>query len=598
VNIKLSFVGANPHPRIEPFHRLATHISYFLGSDMTKWHADVPVWGGVRYVDLYPGIDLELSGEDGKWQPRLIPQPGADVSAVRLRLEGSQDGVQETGDLALLRAYPFNPLPASVNSLPDTLTALLYSTFLGGSDYDVGAGVAVDASGAVYLTGHTRSTDFPTSTGAFTTTYGGGTLDAFVVKLSPEGNGQQDLIYATFLGGSDRDGGMGIAVDASGRAIVAGLTASADFPTTPGAFQTYFREGYYDNFITKLNSTGSALDYCTYLGGSGWDVSYGPALDANGAAYLTGYTTSSDFPVTSGAFQPSLHSTSDAFITKLSPDGSALSYSTYLGGNDYNYGDAGLGIAVDAGGAAYAVGYTTAADFPTTSGAYQTAFGGWTDAWVAKLNPAGNGQADLVYSTYLGGSDFDHGYSVTVDASGAAYVIGETDSTDFPAMWGYYHGATDAFVTKLNPQGSDLLYSLFLGGSDFDYGRDVAIDGEGNAYLTGSTASLDFPTTPGAFQPGSQGGRDGFVTRLSSAGVQILYSTYLGSNNTDYPLRIAIDVQGVAYITGGTDSRTFPVTVGAFQTTHGGGEDDAFLTQLALVPLAKQVYLPLVQHDH
>jgi hypothetical protein len=212
VNIKLSFVGANPHPRLEPFRRLDTHMSYFLGNDPARWHADVPVWGGVRYRDLYPGIDLELSGEDGRWQPRMIARSGADLSVVRLRLEGAGDAVQETDDPDVLRAYPFHPFPQSADRLPTSPTDLLYSTYLGSGGLDRGHAIAVDASGAAYVTGETWSFDFPTTPGAFQPQYGGGWCgpwpyvepcpDAFVAKLNPSGSA---LVYATYLGGTGGD---------------------------------------------------------------------------------------------------------------------------------------------------------------------------------------------------------------------------------------------------------------------------------------------------------------------------------------------------------------------------------------------------------
>jgi len=405
---------------------------------------------------------------------------------------------------------------AFVTKLNPTGTALIYSTFLGGSDFDTGVGIAVDASGNAYVTGSTASTNFPTTAGAFQTTLagpGGGSLtDAFVTKLNPTGTA---LVYSTYLGGRDFDNGEEVAVDAAGNAYVTGRTSSTDFPTTVAAFQTTSAGGG-DAFVTKLNSTGSALVYSTFLGGAeSSDGGFGIAVDALGNAYVTGLTNSTDFPTTAGAFQTTIGSTQSAFVTKLNPTGSALVYSTYLGGSG---GAEGTGIAVDAAGNAYVTGDTNSTDFPTTAGAFQTTSSGGTDAFVTKLNPAGSA---LVYSTFLGGSSFDQGSGIAVDASGDAYVTGRTFSTDFPTTEDGFQttfgGARDAFVTKLNPTGSALVYSSYLGGSSLDQGSGIAVDARANAYVTGVTLSTDFPTTGDAFQTTLGGSTDAFVAKLSFA---------------------------------------------------------------------------------
>jgi hypothetical protein len=273
---------------------------------------------------------------------------------------------------------------AFVSKLNAAGSALLYSTYLGGSGNNAGpgvfpplylSGIAVDASGNAYVTGTTYSTDFPVTQNAFQTT-SAGSADAFVSKLNATGSA---LLYSTYLGGIGDDYGFGLAVDTSGNTYVTGGTLSVDFPTTPGAFQTTFG-GYIDAFVTKLNDTGSALAYSTYLGGSANDAGSGVAVNASGSAYVAGYTYSSDFPTTPGAFQTSLHPYQDAFVSKLNAAGSALVYSTYLGGNGawQSLGDQGNGIAVDDSGSAYVTGYTASSDFPTTPGAFQTVFGGAT----------------------------------------------------------------------------------------------------------------------------------------------------------------------------------------------------------------------------
>ncbi len=356
--------------------------------------------------------------------------------------------------------------------------------------------------------------------------------------------------------------------------------------------------------MTKLNATGTALIYTTYLGGSGTDGAAGIAVDGAGNAYVTGTTDSADFPTTTGAYQTNYaggNQTSytngyDAFVTKLNATGTALLYSTYLGGSGDDFG---YGIALDSSGNGYITGTTTSTDFPTTAGAFQTFNGGVgngnsEECFVAKLAADGT---TLVYSTYLGGSyGLSSASSVAVDSSGNAYVTGETWDTDFPVTTGAFQtglaaGSGQAFVAKLNADGTALIYSTFLGGSQFtasthyidNPGNGIAVDGLGNAYITGATASTNFPTTTGAYRT-SYGGdsADAFVTKLNAAGTALIYSTYLGGNGDDYGAGIALDSFGNAYVTGYTGSTNFPTTAGAYRTSSGGGAagtDDAFVAK-------------------
>ena len=332
-------------------------------------------------------------------------------------------------------------------------SAFVYSTYLGGHNLEYGQGIAVDSAGNAYVTGVTYSTDFPITPGAFQTVCGdmGYQCDygsAFVSKLNSAGSA---LVYSSYLGGSNYEYGSGIAVDSAGSAYVTGVTYSDNFPTTPGAFQTTCNGGsncsqFGDAFVTKINPTGSALVYSTYLGGSGGDGGSGIAVDSAGNAYVTGGTGSTDFP-TMNPLQPAYGGGGDAFVSKINSVGSALVYSTYLGGSG---GDGGSGIAVDSAGNAYVTGGTGSTDFPTTN-AGQPAYGGSGDAFVSKINSAGSA---LVYSTYLGGSGGDGGSGIAVDSLGNAYVIGSTSSTDFPTMdplQPKYGGNYDAFVTKITP---------------------------------------------------------------------------------------------------------------------------------------------------
>jgi hypothetical protein len=393
----------------------------------------------------------------------------------------------------------------------DPVGNLVYATYLGGSRGDGGTGIAVDSTGSAYVVGITYSPDFPATAGAFDTTMNGG--DIFVAKLHPSGSA---LEYSTFLGGQGSAAqslngfNNDIAVDAVGSAYVTGLTDPPDFPTTPGAFDTTPKSG----FVAKLNPAGSALEYSTFLGGTGGTVPLALAIDGSGSAYVTGFTAAFDFPTTPGAFDRTRSGPLDAFVTKLNPAGSALEYSTLLGGFS---DDQGNGIAVDSSGNAYITGASESVDLPTTPCAFDRTRGGFEDAFVAKLNPSGTA---LVYSTYLGGAalGFESGYGIAVDASGSVAVAGATRAADFPvtpdAFDATVGGVLDGFVAKLNPSGL-VTYATFLGGSADDLIVDIAFDVLGGAYLVGGTSSSDFPTTLGAFDLALGGPRDAFVTKMT-----------------------------------------------------------------------------------
>jgi hypothetical protein len=400
---------------------------------------------------------------------------------------------------------------AFVTKLDASGSALAYSTYLGGNGYDEGAAIAVDGNGSAYVTGQTQSGNFPTTPAAFDTTHFG-FRDAFITKLDPSGSA---LAYSTYLGGAPDDEGFGIAVDASGNAYVTGRTRSPGFPTTPSAFDRRFNGGFYDVFVTKMDATGSAALYSTYLGGADWDEGVAIAVDEAGDAYVTGRTVSANFPTTAGAIDRSLAGYEDAFVTKIRMSESALAYSTYLGGDSF---DEGFGIAVDGSGSAYVSGFTFSSDFPTTAGAFDRTHDG-SDAFVSKLDSLGAG---LVYSTYLGGTSADDASGVDVDGNGRAHVTGRTVSLDFPTTQDaldrtFNGGSWDAFVTTLDAAGSGLEYSTYLGGAEFDVGQGIAVDTTGNAYVSGATSSPDFPTTEGAFDStfnGQGGFTDVFVTKL------------------------------------------------------------------------------------
>jgi hypothetical protein len=614
VALRMSLVGAARKPVVSGLDEQPGKANYFIGKDPAKWRSNVPTYAKVHYRNVYPGIDLVYYGNQRQVEYDFVVAPGADPKKIALRFQGADKlEIDAEGDLVLHTAggdirqhkpaiyQEFDGIRREIagsyfrkgaNRVGFQVAAydrarpliidpviLSYSTYLGGNSLDQVQGIAVDRDGNAYVTGHTWSSDFPTTAGAFSTTRPG-SVSAFVTKVNPTGTA---VVYSTYLG--DGAGGA-IAVDADGNAYVTG-TAHPNFPTTSGAFQPGIH-GFSDAFVLKLNSAGSALIYSTYLGGSSDDTGTGIGVDDTGHAYVTGYTISTtDFPL-ANAFQAT-HAGGgsqfpfDAFVTKVNPAGSALVYSTYLGGSG---DDAGWGIAVDSAGNAYVTGSTNSADFKTTLGSPQPVFGGTRDGFVTKFDASGS---QLVYSTYLGGSGEDKGSAIATDTAGNAYIAGFTNSVNFPTTAGVLQpilrGISDAFVTKLNPGGSALVYSTYLGGSGADYGDAIAVDATGNAYVAGATGSSDFPTTPGAFQPILRGISDAFVTKLDSAGSTLAYSTFLGGNESEVGTGIALDAARSAYVTGYTRSADFPITPGTFQVAMRGCLDeftpcDAFVAKL------------------
>jgi subtilase family serine protease len=607
--VRMKFVGGNENPEIRALDPLPGKSHYFVGSDRNQWRTDVPAFARVEYRDVYPGVSVVFYGNQRQLEYDFIVSPGADPGSIRLAFEGIDgvglDGagnlVLRTRDGEIVQKAPvvyqeINGVRAPVAGRYVLLgkepgkagsgehrvgfqlasydarrplvidPVLSYATYFGGSSTDVAYGIAVDADGNIYVTGYANSTNFPLKN-ALQSVSGGGS-DAYVTKLSADGG---SIIYSTFLGGNGAETGIGIAVDGGGNAHVVGYTNSTNFPLV-NAYQSG-NAGDFDVFVTKLNATGSSLVYSTYLGGSAADVGYGIAVDAAGSAYITGYTNSINFPV-KNAYQSGSAGGSDVFVTKISPDGLTLGYSTYLGGNS---ADAGVGIALDGGGNAYVAGYTNSTNYPTKY-PVQTANAGGSDAFVTKVNPTGSA---LVYSTYLGGTSTDAAYALAVDGTGNAYVTGYTNSTNFPVLSAFQTtsgGGSDVFVTKIGASGSSLVYSTYLGGSLADVAYGIAVDGAGSAYVTGYTNSTNYPTKY-PVQTANAGGSDGFVTKLGPTGSTLVYSTYLGGSGADTGRGVALTKSADAWIAGTTNSTNLPL-VGAFQSGNAGGYD-VFLAMLS-----------------
>ncbi len=561
--------------------------NYFVGNDPGKWHSSVPNYGGVRYTGLYPGIDLVYYGHDGDLEYDWIVAAGADPQKIRMSFEGRMR-IDSQGDLVIkLGKSEYRQrkpvvyqeaagkrvqvsgrwtlhgkeagfrIGAYDRGLPLVIDpVLIYSTYHGGSGLDYAYAVAVDSDGNTYVTGSAGSADFPTTSPLQNKLKGA--VDVFVTKINPSGSAK---IYSTFLGGGGVDGGNGIAVDSQGNAYVTGAAGSFDFPMMGAIQGTWGGSG--DAFLTKIDPTGSSLVYSTYLGGNGQDYATGVALDPVGNAYIVGVTFSTNFP-TVNPFQAVKGSQQDAFVAKINPSGTAWVYSTYLGGNAV---DEGYGIAADASGNAYVTGYTGSSNFPLQS-PLRGSNGASVDAFVTKLNAAGSA---LVYSTYLGGSGTDYGTAIAVDSSGSAYVTGIVSSNDFPVvnpMQPKFGGGDDVFVTKFNPAGSSLVYSTYLGGGSVDDAYAIAVDQAGNAYVTGRTNSSDFPLTK-AIQA-TRFAFDMFVTELDASGSTRLFSTFIGGTGSESGRGIAVDRVGNIHVVGESTSTDFPVLSGV-QMANGGG---------------------------
>ena len=620
--VRLVFEQANPAPEISAANPLPGTVNYFSGNDPEQWHTNLPTYAGVVYRQLYPGIDLHYDGANRSLKATYLVAPGADPALIRWGYDGANLVRVEEASGDLLVQVPASGegnetielreqapvawqtvadqrLPVTAmyeiredgtvgfvfpggfdRNRPLTIDPILFfSTYLGGGGKDAGQSVALDLSGNIYVAGYTSSQDFPTPNG-FQTSHNVTSHAAFVTKYNPDATA---IVYSTYLGGWSLGSpffgdvfGQSLAVDLFGSAYLTGYTANTHFPTTLGAFQTAFNAGStYDAFVTKLSPDGNALVYSTYLGGAGEDIGLAIGLDLSGAAYVTGSTTSGGFPTSPTAYQTNLRGSQDAFVTKLKPDGLGIAYSTYLGGTGTETGRA---IAVDFFlGNAYIAGDTVSSTSFPLSNAYQSSFGGGKDAFVTKLNAEGS---QLIFSTFLGGDLSDSARGIAFDVQGNLYLTGVTDSTNFPLqnpIQAAIGVSPDAFVSKLNAAGSALFYSTYLGGNGEDHGTAIALDGSANAYVTGFTNSTNFPLEK-PFSSTYGGNFDAFLTTVNTAGSAFLHSSYIGGNTYDEGWGIAVDVGGVAYITGSTGGNFYSLS--AFQPFYGGGNSDAFLMKL------------------
>ena len=665
VALKEQFVGAKVKT-IQGEEKSVTKVNYFKGNDPSKWKTNISTYDMVNLGEIYKGIDLKLKAYGNNVEKLFCVKSGANPEQIKIKLSGVKDcGVQnakcgienpksefrnpklwvnEHGELVTetelgpvkftkpvayqeingkrvdvsveyrvecseaenksskrktcnskhmstnpkssiqnVEAEVSNPKSkianrkleygftvASYDKTKDLIIdPLLASTFLGGSYGGNISSIAINSSGNIYVTGQTGSSDFPTTTGAYDTSYNddGSHDDVFVSELSGD---LTSLIASSYLGGSHGDSVRSIAIDSSGNIYVAGHTQSSDFPTSSGAYDIYGGDYYGEAFIAKLNGDLTSLLASTYLGGSSSDSCYSITLDSDGNIYAAGTTESSDFPTTTGAYDTSLYGNNyDGFISKLNGNLTTLLTSTFLGGSD---SDELRSINADLDGNVYISGMTKSSDFPTTTDAYDTSLNGNYDVFVSKLN---GDLTNLITSTYLGGSAYDYSLSMVIDPDGNLYVTGGTESPDFPITSGAYNTSHNAgvFVSKLSGDLTSLLASTYLGYGD---SYSIATDSGGNIYVTGGTSLSDFPATTGSYG----GGRvDVFISKLSGDLASLLASTYLGGAGYDIGSAIAIDSGGNIYVAGSTfdESSDFPTTTDAYDTSYDNG--GSFITK-------------------
>lgn len=602
--LKIQFEGGDPAAAFTGLDPVDGITNYLMGNNPSVWITGVQTFKKVVWSAVYPGIDVVFYGSPDGLEFDFLLRPGARPDTIRMQFSGCDRLEQNAqgnltiavGGVSITLQKPNisqtkdgirREISSGFRIISDKVAALelgayddcmellidpviAFSTYLGGNEQAPGEGaygVVVDKDGSTYVAGYTSALDFPVKNALQPTLRG--TTNAFIAKFSNNG---RKLVYSTYLGGSNVDFSSGIALDAQGNVYLSGYTSSTDFPVV-NAFQSVLR-GKQNAFVTKLNKAGNNIVYSTYLGGSAMDAANGIAVDSAGAVFVTGSTSSVDFPVRN-AVQPVINGSINAFITRLSPAGNSLIYSTYLGGS---LQDTGNSVALSRDGSAYITGFTDSPDMPVKN-AFQPRLAnaqGIRDAFVAKLNATGN---SIDYCTYLGGSLDDFGSAIAVDSQGSAFVAGTTFSNDFPvlnALQPGLLGIANCFITRFAPDGKSLVFSTYLGGSGYDYGNAIALGTQGDIQVSGATTSANFPLQ-NALQPVYSGNTDAFISTLSADGSALKFSSFLGGTNADFSNAVTTSKHNTT-IAGVSMSTDFP-TKNPVQPSLIGSAD-AFVTQI------------------
>ena len=613
--VEVTFEAAN---KVIPVgsEELPHRNNYFRGNDSSKWRTNVKNYQKVLFEDLYDGIDLIFYATEKGLKSDFIVHPKCDPDVISWSYAGIENiFLDNNGKLniinsigTLIEEAPItyqhsingineieseyrlenNTVAFNIAEYDSSITLiidpLLYSTFLGGSSDDHGSGIDTDAENNIYVTGYTSSEDFPTTEGCFDETYDS-SRTIFISKFNEDCS---ELLFSTFIDGSGDDRAESIRIDSKGNSYITGWTDSSDYPTTLGCYDDT-HNGVDDAMISKLNSDGSELIYSTFIGGNGPEMGNCIDIDDSDIVYVSGVTISPDFPITIGCFDPLYNGgPGDAFVLKFDIDNSELLYSTFIGGNGH---DGSTSFKIDSSGDVYITGYTGSPDFPTTFGVYDNIYnGGPYDFFSCKLRMDSLGLLDLMYSTFIGGGGQDRGQGIDIDQEGNAYLTGPSSSSDFPTSSGCYddspNGGMDGVALKLNSDGSELIYSTYIGGTEGDLSWNIGVDTSNNICITGYTSSTDYPTTLGCYDDSFNGARDLFITVFNPTLTNITYSTFFGGSDQEQTWYaddgIVFDSNDNIYVTGRTNSPDFPTSPGCYNSSHSGGWD-VFVIKLSLL---------------
>lgn len=584
-SLHLTFPNALANVELIPGDENNARYSFFFGNDSRNWTNDQTSYRTMTYRNLWSGIDLVFTLNNGQLSYEFLTHDGGDLSDANLEWTGS-DQIQTTATgTEIETAYGTivdsgSGIGRQIEPSDDNLIfssrgvgALLWSTMIGGANNDEGASLAVASNGDIFITGETTSPDFPGTPGVYDETYGS-SVDLFISRFADEGG---TLVWSSFIGTSNVDYINAIHLDDSDNPIIGGRTYSSSFPTTAGAYDETFNGGGSDATLTKLSSDGSTLIFSTFVGGGDIDSFFDLVTDANGDIVCAGYTASSDYPTTPGVYQTTFAGPPyDFTISTISADGSTLLASTYIGGTDR---DACRGVAIDSNGDILLAGFSFSTDFPVTAGTFQTVKSSIDDGALVKI-PAD--MTSIIWSTFMGGNGSERALAVSLDSNDNPVMAGFTHSTDFPTTTGAlqenHNSGMDAFVTKFNNADGTRLWATYLGGNGSDDGISVALDASDNPVVTGYTSSTNFPVNNLGYDSTANGGTDIFVSRLAADGSSLLWGTYLGGSGDETGMEVAIDGDDNPVVTGMTDDGSFPVSSWAYDTTHNGG-DDAILAR-------------------